>query len=454
MPFSPQQIMLSLAWAAFAGNLRAGGPAVNVGELHDDVRARLDALEPVTGPQRLVWGPASFQLDGAVLDNGMVYVVREGRGDATDPPHFTVAIRGTNPFSLSTWPLEDFNVAATELWPYGEWQSPLRPRISRGTQIALTGLEGMQSGGLRLVEFLRDQVATLPGATVTFTGHSLGGLLASTLALALIDQRAVWDPAAAVAIEVYSFAAPTAGNGDFARYTDQRLGATLHRIWNTLDVAPCTWDLARLENLAEQYQHDPWWLFGFRMFVLAARLALRGQEYVQPAADAPPLRGKPAPVPGFLFEAVHQHGQAYIELLELTKWLDQFDVARLRTHAEHQMKKRRPRASRDRRRDALHERYRGAPWLRGLERAARNHAAKPRGPHPVVRLSWHAQPRSYTCWRCSSLCAQAARCLRRRLTRSSMPLSCSRTVLPHRGARMPGRPGPSSRRSSTTSSSR
>ena len=57
---------------------------------------------------------------------------------------------------------------------------------------------------------------------------------------------------AALVTTTYSFAAPTAGNRDFAAYTDARIGATLHRVWNSLDVVPHAWaeaDLGAIDGL-------------------------------------------------------------------------------------------------------------------------------------------------------------------------------------------------------------
>lgn len=338
--FTTEQIMFTLAWIAYAGDLQAAGPISNAKALRREVLARLAATDPVKGQWDLVWGPASCRFDGAVFDDGMVYVVRERRAPHL-PPHFTLAIRGTNPISLSTWLLMNFKVATTASWPYGA-PAPLQPMISTGTHLALSRLESlvpsedMQGEGLRLVDFLREEAANHPGAVVTLTGHSLGGLLASTLALALLDQRLAWDDAEQVSIEVYSFAAPMAGNHDFADYTNRRLGTALHRIWNTHDVVPRVWDTTLLEDLSAYYQKAPWWWLGFQFFLEITRCALEGQSYVHPAGEGTPRLGKGMQVlvPDFFVETIYQHGQAYIEQLELDGWLDQSDVILLRKHAE------------------------------------------------------------------------------------------------------------------------
>ncbi len=339
--FTTEQIMFTLAWIAYAGDLQAAGPTSNARALRGEVLAWLAATDPVKGQWDLVWGPASCRFDGAVFDDGMVYVVRERRAPH-EPPHFTIAIRGTNPISLSTWLLTNFTVATTASWPYGAPPAPLQPMISTGTHLALSRLEslvpvqGMPGEGLRLVDFLREEVANHRGAVVTLTGHSLGGLLASTLALALLDQRLAWDDAQQVSIEVYSFAAPIAGNSDFADYTNRRLGRALHRIWNTHDVVPRAWDPTLLEDLGAYYPKAPWWWLGFEFFRQATGLALAGRSYVHPAGAGTPRPGKAMRVlvPDFFVETIYQHGQAYIEQLELDHWLNQLDVIWLCKHAE------------------------------------------------------------------------------------------------------------------------
>jgi len=253
-----------------------------------------------------------------------------------------VALRGTNPVSLSTWLLEDFDVSNIVPWPYAGAQAPLEPCISKGTLLAILGIQSMRADGKLLIEFLRDVVAAHPSAQLTFTGHSLGGLLASTLAVAFLDQRTAWDPAGHVAVDVHSFAAPTAGNRDFAAHSDGRLQGALHRVWNTHDVAPHAWEIDALNQLSDLYRHeaDVWWLAGFRFFMVAVHAALQGRRYTQVGGAGTALQGKPSRAPGFLFEAIHQHGQAYIELLGLEEWLNQFDVMHLRHHAEQRLRAR------------------------------------------------------------------------------------------------------------------
>jgi Lipase (class 3) len=81
------------------------------------------------------------------------------------------------------------------------------------------------------------------------TGHSVGGCLASVLAPCVAN----WVGSAS-ALSVYTIAAPSPGNADFAAYynalfNDRSGSSTAFRFFNSLDVVPNAWaSLATVET--------------------------------------------------------------------------------------------------------------------------------------------------------------------------------------------------------------
>jgi hypothetical protein len=104
----------------------------------------------------------------------------------------------------------------------------------------------MRDGTERLETFL---TAALEGTPILITGHSLGGCLASALAPCVAN----WVGGAS-ALSIYTIAAPSPGNADFAAYyntlfTHQSGHSMAFRFFNSLDVVPNAWaSLATVET--------------------------------------------------------------------------------------------------------------------------------------------------------------------------------------------------------------
>ena len=106
----------------------------------------------------------------------------------------------------------------------------------------------MQDGTESLEIFL---TAAPEGTAILITGHSLGGCLASALAPCVAN----WVGSAS-ALSVYTIAAPSPGNTEFADYynalfTDQSGHSTAFRFFNSLDVVPNAW--ASLDTVETYY---------------------------------------------------------------------------------------------------------------------------------------------------------------------------------------------------------
>jgi triacylglycerol lipase len=277
---------LSLALIAYANSLAI--PLISsddqvAKDTLNDVQDELDNQQVVGGLWEVVWGPALYRLGNTFYDN-MMFVVQH----RYMPWEYRIVIRGTNPVSLRNWIEEDFKVLKKVPWqrvlthhkPTKSMSTALGS-VSEGTFIALTGQNanfqdvGVKPGGgilmmkpchgphsdktiLQYLKWLSD--TTYWYANVDIVGHSLGGLLSSTLHLYLEDLRSTWDPRSYVSIRSMSFAAPTAGDSVFANHANQVLNPsgnnTAARIHNERDVATYAWD--NIDGLTSIYRYG-WW---------------------------------------------------------------------------------------------------------------------------------------------------------------------------------------------------
>jgi hypothetical protein len=158
-----------------------------------------------------------------------------------------VSIRGSDFSFWLNW-IED--LAAITLVPYTQFvpSASSTSQIARGTAIGLRNILRMQDGTKSLETFLS---AAPKGTPILITGHSLGGCLASALAPCVAN----WMRNAAN-VFVYTIAAPSPGNAEFADYyntlfTDRSGHSTAFRFFNSLDVVPNAW--ASLDTVETYY---------------------------------------------------------------------------------------------------------------------------------------------------------------------------------------------------------
>jgi hypothetical protein len=163
-----------------------------------------------------------------------------------------VVLRGTQFNSLVDL-AEDMQVSTlAQFTAGGDSSTPLL--IAKGTMEAFTEIINSVTAGTTLLGQLQAWNDALPEDSTPnlyVTGHSLGGCMATTLALYLNAQSWRFQPV----FGVYTFAAPTAGLQPFADYYDATFPDNSYRIYNAADVIPNAW--ASLNNVYETFFPSP-----------------------------------------------------------------------------------------------------------------------------------------------------------------------------------------------------
>jgi Lipase (class 3) len=139
MRLDDEQVMLTLAGLTYRGFhdlTRGGGHARRVA---DAVEAGLRTLPPVAGTWELVWGPVTSRGPDEHVDTNAMYVARH----AHERHRYAVAIRGTNPISLSDWLFGDFWVNAVVPWPWAPAGAGVA--TSASTALGLGALQRMRA---------------------------------------------------------------------------------------------------------------------------------------------------------------------------------------------------------------------------------------------------------------------------------------------------------------------
>src|SRR5262252_5838738 len=193
-------------------------------QMINDINAGLD--EAGYPSWRVVWGPALNP------DRSNLAYAAQNR----ETGQIAVSIHGSD---FSFWLDWVQDLAVIRLVPYNEFvpTAGSTAQIAVGTAIGLRQLLRMQDGTKNLEGFL----TAAAGTPILITGHSLGGCLASALAPCVAD----WVGSVS-SLSVYTIAAPSPGNEDFASYynalfTTQSGHSTAFRFFNSLDVVPNAW---------------------------------------------------------------------------------------------------------------------------------------------------------------------------------------------------------------------
>jgi hypothetical protein len=223
--------------------------------------------EKIGNDWTVAWGPAIFVAVPDAIDpqatsatfsaTNSAYVVR-----SQSENRYVLAIAGTNPSSGYVWIVEDLFIVPGVTWEsalqtWSKSGSPVvptsasTPSLTSGTFVGVTNVLGLQDPGTQatLKSFLGN-LRLDASTTLTVTGHSLGGALSPTLALALIDPQAPLSSLAKSQVRAYPTAGPTPGNAAFAEHYFEYLPASIGTqnwqiwnadLWNNYDLVPRAW---------------------------------------------------------------------------------------------------------------------------------------------------------------------------------------------------------------------
>ncbi len=270
------------------------------------------------GAWRCLWGPAQDSDEA-----NLVFVAGYFPDTNLAPQSIVVTIRGTDVDVSDIWGIleqiwEDLDAADPQPMP---WAQNDPARIAQGTLDGLTIIKELtDSSGQHLCDYLTAFLSRPTNANVTtvVTGHSLGGCLATVVAMWIRTLVASYRGT----IQPITFAAPTAGNADFVKYYDQ-LFPQARRFQNTLDVIPLAfYDLDAIDSIyADNFLDTPdiVWL-GIAGMEVA--LDITGVSYMQPANGQQILPGTffPTDATDWYAQALHQHHLAtYLALLTGTQ---------------------------------------------------------------------------------------------------------------------------------------
>jgi len=259
-----------------------------------DVAGYLQQARP-TAAWTVNWLP-----DPGTPPDNFAYMARRADSNA-----YVLAIRGTypDPFSQAYW--DD----ASQDSPFGDmvdWPGAPGAKIAKGTNTAFGNLRALRdTHGCSL----QDIVRTLPAnASVTVTGHSLGGTLTPLIALQLAETFPQ------LTIQASSFAGMTPGNSAFAALfgSGTKLEGCVRRVFNTLDTVAYGWD--KVYATHDFYSPAPKGgvIVSAMLLATAARLQIGGYDFT--AVGTPvPLQGEvrkpviPCELVAYVLENVHQH---------------------------------------------------------------------------------------------------------------------------------------------------
>lgn len=166
---------------------------------------------------------------------------------------YAVVIRGSlMEFSwaaFQNWVTQDLNVMSTQRWRYGS--DSTRGFIAEGAWQGFQNLLAMRdrTTGIALINFLEKE--TPADAAILFTGHSLGGNLATVLAAYCMSRFTV-DAQPGKHLNVITLAAPAAGDDFFSKDFDQRFPLAI-RVENSNDIVPKFPCRSRLASLGDLY---------------------------------------------------------------------------------------------------------------------------------------------------------------------------------------------------------
>jgi triacylglycerol lipase len=268
------------------------------------------------GLWRCTWGPSNDPYDA-----NLVFVASYFAGPGGPPILAAVVVRGTDVDIQDTWGIlvQSFEDMAVLVQTPPPWPSSPGALVADGTLDALATIQGLQSGGQTLLQFLSGHLGAPDNMQplLVVTGHSLGACLTTVVAPWLkYDLAGAGVNAPIVPV---TFAAPTAGNAAFASDFSAAFPYSL-RYANSLDIVPrAWWDLDGLASIYNPCGLDCPEVAYLAIESYEALMDWTGVSYQQPQAGTRLLDGACAPgnpPPDWYDEALAQHHPAtYLSLL-------------------------------------------------------------------------------------------------------------------------------------------
>lgn len=265
------------------------------------------------GNWSLFWGPQ-------VTDQTMMYCVR----DTINLNRFVLSIRGTDLMDIKNW-VQDLWVS---LVPFHKGGEPFdgNPQISHGTLLGLNHLITMMTQTVpedfvtdesapNLLQYFANRADTTD-TEIIVTGHSMGACLGVVLAVWLTDVLGVNDRK--ITISTCTFASPTPGETEFARYTATRLGSRNQRYFNQLDIIPLSFN-----NILEMKNTPTKLEFGDDLWVIpildAVYELVKHSNYTHPG-DHFPIQQELRTEGGWFTQAGFEHDiNTYLSILGAPK---------------------------------------------------------------------------------------------------------------------------------------
>jgi triacylglycerol lipase len=279
------------------------------------IPAAVQSTPPLTagGQWQCLWGPVQDS-DQSNLALVAGYFPSPNAG----PQTICVTLRGTDFDITDIWGMleqiwQDLDASDPQPMP---WALNDPARIASGTLDGLAIIQGLAANGQSLGQFLTTFFSQTANANVTtlVTGHSLGGCLATIVAMWI----RVLLPNFRGTIQPITFAAPTAGDKAFTTYYDTLFPAA-RRFQNSLDVIPLAYyDLGGINSIYANDMLDTPDIIWLGVLGMQAALDIMDASYVQPPQGQQILPGifLLNDATDWYAQALHQHHLAtYLGLL-------------------------------------------------------------------------------------------------------------------------------------------
>jgi hypothetical protein len=219
--------------------------------LEDNVSAMLETMKEHLKFSEVSWGPCGNK-SKEILTDSLMFVVKNNNKHIDE---YTLVIRGTNPLSIQSWLFQDLNVAGMVPWSRQSLHTKSTTAyISKATDTSLSIHKNLKSNNKTILDWTLS-IIDVPNSKkikLNITGHSLGGLMATTLGLWLTDELNGINKGDLVDLKIYAYAGPSAGNNEYRDYLDKTIGNNYSSINNYLDIVSHVWeenDVCKLPNI-------------------------------------------------------------------------------------------------------------------------------------------------------------------------------------------------------------